>query len=104
MKIYNKAVRDSIPEIICSKGETCSYESLSDEEFLPFLRLKLLEESSEYIKSGEEEELADLLETILRIAEIIGINKERLEEIRKEKSKIAGSFSKNIVLFSSDED
>ena len=104
MKIYNKAVRDRIPEIMCSKGETCSYESLSDEEFLPFLQLKLLEESSEYIESGEEEELADLLETIFRIAEIRGIDPEKLEDVRREKSKIAGSFSKNIVLVSYDED
>ena len=104
MKIYNKAVRDRIPEIICSKGETCSYESLSDEEFLPFLQLKLLEESSEYIESREEEELADLLETVFRIAEIRGIGTDRLEKIRREKSKIKGSFSKNIVLVSYDED
>jgi len=98
MKIYNKAVRDRIPEIICSKGEMCNYESLTDEEFLPFLQLKLKEESNEYIESGDIEELADLLEVIFRIAAIRGVDPDRLEKIRKEKSEIAGSFNKNIVL------
>ncbi|MBN1431826.1 MAG: nucleoside triphosphate pyrophosphohydrolase [Methanomicrobiaceae archaeon] len=104
MKIYNKAVRDRIPEIICSKGEMCNYEGLNDEEFLPFLQLKLIEESNEYIESGDEEELADLLEVIFRIAEIRGIDPARLDEIRKEKSKIAGSFKKNVVLVAFEED
>ncbi|WP_048148320.1 nucleoside triphosphate pyrophosphohydrolase [Methanolacinia paynteri] len=90
MKIYNKAVRDRIPEIITSRGEVCNYESLPDDEFLPFLQMKLLEESNEYIESEDAEELADLLETISRIAEIEGISMEKLDEIRKEKSKIAG--------------
>jgi predicted house-cleaning noncanonical NTP pyrophosphatase (MazG superfamily) len=104
MKVYSKAVRDRIPEIITSRGEVCNYESLSDDEFLPFLQIKLLEESNEYIESGDPEELADLLETIFRITEIKGISMKRLDEIRKEKSKITGSFEKNIVLIAADED
>lgn len=104
MKIYNKAVRDRIPEIITSGGGVCNYESLPPDEFLPFLQMKLLEESNEYIESEDAEELADLLETISRIAEIKGISMERLDEIRKEKSKIAGAFEKNIVLVASDRD
>ena len=104
MKIFNKAVRDRIPEIITLRGEVCNYESLPDDEFLPFLQMKLLEESNEYIESGDAEELADILETISRIAEIKGISMEKLDEIRKEKSKIAGSFEKNIVLVAFDED
>ena len=104
MKIYNKAVRDMIPEIICSEGGMCNYEGLSDEEFLPFLHLKLQEESNEYIESGDVEELADLLEVIFRIAEIRGVDPEKLEKIRKEKSEIAGSFSRNIVLVAFEED
>ena len=76
----------------------CNYESLRDEEYPPFLQFKLQEESNEYIESGDIEELTDLLEVIFRIAEIRGVDPERLEQIRKEKSEIAGSFSRNVVL------
>ena len=104
MKIYNKAVRDRIPEIICAEGGMCNYVTLSDGEFLPFLQLKLQEESNEYIESGDLEELADLMEVILRIAEIRGVTPEKLEEIRKGKAEVAGSFSKNVVLVAFEED
>ena len=60
--IYNKLVRDCIPEIIASDGKTCVCETLSDEDYLRLLDAKLTEELSEYQESRSLEELADLLE------------------------------------------
>ena len=42
--IYNKLVRDNIPEIIEASGKTCEMEILSDEEYLQMLDKKLDEE------------------------------------------------------------
>ena len=76
MKIYNKLVRDRIPEIIEASGAHCETKTLNDEQYLAYLDLKMIEEMHEYQKarSDEErlEELADLLEVIYAIARATG--------------------------------
>ena len=47
--IYNKLVRDKIPQIIEASGKTCETEVLSDERYLEMLDKKLNEELAEYM-------------------------------------------------------
>lgn len=47
--IYNKLVRDLIPEIIESSGKTCMSEILSDDDYLKMLDAKLDEERNQLI-------------------------------------------------------
>jgi len=98
MTVYNKAIRDKIPEIIKQSGNDCNVKTLSDSEFLEKLEEKLSEEVSEYQNSKDPEELADILEVINRIAELKGISKEKLEDIRLKKNKDRGSFKNNLFL------
>lgn len=63
-KIYNKLVRDRIPEIIESDGKRCTTEILPDDRYLQMLDVKLNEELAEYQESISLEELADLLEVM----------------------------------------
>ena len=44
MKIFNKLVRDKIPQIIESNGEKCKIRVLCDEEYLQELNKKIKEE------------------------------------------------------------
>lgn len=97
-KLYNKAIRDKIPEIIKSKGEQCIVKRLTDAEFLPELEKKLHEELDEYDKNKSLEELADILEVVYRIAELRGISKEKVEAIRKKKTEERGRFEENLFL------
>ena len=60
-KIYNKLVRDCIPEIIEKSGATCKIRILSDEEYIEMIDAKLDEELLEYHTDKSIEELADLL-------------------------------------------
>ena len=60
-KMYNKLVRDRIPEIISARGAVCETEILSDAAYLSMLDAKLEEELAEYKKDQNLEELADLL-------------------------------------------
>ena len=62
--VYNKLVRDRIPEIIQGSGKACRTEELSDEEYIEKLDAKLNEELLEYQESKSMEELADLLEVL----------------------------------------
>ena len=98
MKIYNKLVRDNIPQIMISKGVTPVTRILSQEEYLIELNKKLLEEVNEYLKSGETEELADIEEVILAILKTKNVTRENLEEIRKDKSSKRGAFDKKLFL------
>ncbi len=49
-KIYNKLVRDKIPEIIKASGKDCTTEILSDDNYLEMLDKKLLEECCRKVK------------------------------------------------------
>lgn len=95
---FNKAVRDRIPEIIRSKGGECDVTVLSDEQFLVELEKKLGEEIKEYTEGRSVDELADLLEIVYRIAELRGIDKEKLEDMRRGKVLTNGGFRNNFFL------
>ena len=61
ISIYNKLVRDKIPEIIANdNGKTCVTRIMDDDEYLENLNTKMQEELKEYLESGKVEELADL--------------------------------------------
>ena len=64
VRVYNKLVRDRIPEIVEADGNTCTAETLSDRQYMEMLDAKLNEELAEYQESKSLEELADLLEVM----------------------------------------
>lgn len=96
--LYNKLVRDRIPEIIEMSGRTCTIEYLSDEDYLHMLETKLDEELAEYHQDQSIEELADLLEVIRAVVIARGSSLEELERIRAEKARKRGGFEKKILL------
>ena len=98
MIIYNKLVRDKIPEIITASGKTCSTEILSADRYLEMLDKKLDEELAEYHQDPNLEELADLLEVIHAAAQARGYTLEELEQVRAEKAQKRGGFGKRIFL------
>lgn len=96
--IYNKLVRDRIPEIIAASGKTCQTEILSDEDYLRMVDSKLDEELAEYHKDQNLEELADLLEVLYAAAKARGYTIEQLEALRIEKTFKRGAFEKKLLL------
>jgi predicted house-cleaning noncanonical NTP pyrophosphatase (MazG superfamily) len=76
MPIYNKLVRDRIPEIIEKAGKTFNSRILTQDEYIEALRKKSHEELEEYINASDNdhaiEELPDLLEIIHALAEAHG--------------------------------
>lgn len=99
MKIYNKLVRDKIPEIIAGdNGKTCVTRIMEDEEYSESLNRKMQEELNEYIESGEIEELADLEEVLRAILDVKGVSYEEFEKIRNRKAEKRGAFQKKIFL------
>ena len=97
-KIYNKLVRDRIPEIIEADGRKCVTKILSDEEYIKMIDAKLDEELAEYHLDHSIEELADLVEVIYAATRARGYSIEQLESIRKKKASKRGVFEKRILL------
>ena len=102
MVIYNKAIRDKIPEIIKESGKNCNVKKLDNSEFLIRLEKKLVEELEEYQQSKNVEELADILEVIYRISELKGVVSDELDKIRQKKAEQRGKFDDNLFLVDSD--
>ena len=98
MPIYNKLVRDLIPEIIAASGKQYHSEILDDQTYLEKLDLKLQEELDEYYQNKDIAELADLLEVIYAAAKARGISEQELDRIRMDKQKKRGGFKQKIFL------
>lgn len=99
MKVYNKLVRDYIPEIIEKAGKKAEFRVVEDkEEIIRLLEEKLLEEWQEYKESGSVEEIADLLEVLFALAERKGISREELLELARKKAEERGGFRRGVVL------
>lgn len=101
-KIYNKLIRDKIPEIIRNDNETPVIRKLSDSEFKTELEKKLLEEYNEVLlaKNKDEylEELADMLEVISSLSELENSNLQSVIKIMREKRQKRGGFYHKIFL------
>ena len=96
--VYNKLVRDLIPEIIEKAGKRSVYTVLNEHECLKMLENKLDEETAEYHASKNVEELADILEVIYALAESSGCSADELERIRAQKAQERGGFRKRLFL------
>ena len=100
--VYNKLVRDNIPEIIkCNNDGEAVIRILSDEEYKKALEDKLYEEYQEVLESSGEdrvEELADMLEIMISLAKLEKSNLEKIIEIAKKKKAKRGGFDKKLYL------
>ncbi len=97
-QVYNKLVRDKIPEIIRADGKKLKSRILSDEEHLEALLKKFEEELAELKESRNAEELADVHEVLLALADALGIDREELEKVRMDKAAQRGGFQQKIFL------
>lgn len=108
MPIYNKLVRDKIPQVIEKTNKQFSTRVLSKEEYMVEVKKKMNEELEEYQEAitNEEavEELADLLELIHAAAKVHGATTEQLEEVRRAKAEKRGGFDKKIFLIEVEDD
>jgi predicted house-cleaning noncanonical NTP pyrophosphatase (MazG superfamily) len=97
-KVYNKLVRDKIPEIIQADGKKLKSRVLNDEEHLEALLKKLEEEVAELAEARNIEEMADVHEVLRALAEALQIHPDELEKVRAAKAAKCGGFQQRIFL------
>lgn len=102
MPIYNKLVRDKIPQVIENSGLQFKTRSLSEEEYKTEVTKKLAEELKEFGETENPkdavEELADILELIHAAAELNESSFEEVEKVRIKKAEKRGGFKERIFL------
>ena len=100
-QIYNKLVRDKIPEIIKNNNEEPITRILNDIDYKKELENKLYEEYQEVLEAtGKDrlEELADMLEIISSLAKLENSTLNNVIEIANKKVLKRGSFENKIFL------
>lgn len=98
MKVYNKLVRDKIPEIIEADDKVCKTRVLSNDEYIAALEAKLNEEVAEYKVDKNLEEMADVLEVLQALCVARGYSLAELETMRAKKAYERGGFKEKIFL------
>ena len=101
-KIYNKLVRDNIPEIIEKNGGKPFFRELNEQEYWEYLLKKDEEELQEVKEASSREErkkeLADKLELLIAMASYNGFSlQDIIDEANIKKSK-NGGFEKRLLL------
>ena len=100
-EIYNKLVRDKIPEIIETNGEVPITRILNDEEYKKELEKKLYEEYQEVLMAQGKDrlaELADMLEVIKYLAQLENSSLDEVIKVAQEKNLKRGAFEDKIFL------
>lgn len=100
-QFYYKLIRDRIPEKMLRRGVSCDIFEAKD-DYVWFLRKKLMEESREvyHAKTRDEliEELADVVEVFQALKREEGIKDDEIREARRYKAKQKGRFQKRLIL------
>ena len=99
---YNKLVRDRIPEIIHSHGDTCHTEVLNTEEYQVALKNKLIEEAQEVASASSTSdllmEIADVYEVLAALCRIHNLSSETVMLAQQQKRDQNGGFEQRIKL------
>ncbi|XGV97586.1 MAG: hypothetical protein ACAF41_01280 [Leptolyngbya sp. BL-A-14] len=99
--VFNKLVRDRIPEIIRAAGQECAIETMDEEIFHQALRAKLVEEAQEAATATSEAlvtELADLYEVMDVLMVAHNIDREAVLAEQRRRQRDRGGFSQRLRL------
>jgi len=97
-KLYNKLVRDRIPEVIAGAGKNYQVRHVSPEELKDYSFKKLREEIDEFIENPCAEEAADIMEIMSFICHRMGIREYSILAERTAKRVERGAFEMGFIL------
>lgn len=98
---FGKLVRDLVPDVIASRGETASYAPIPLSDRKRLLIAKAMEELWELSEAGEDaenEELADLYEVVAALLDEVGTEWEAIRLEAEKKRQARGGFDQGLVL------
>jgi predicted house-cleaning noncanonical NTP pyrophosphatase (MazG superfamily) len=93
-----RLVRDKVPHLMRGRGDHPIVRTAEPYEYAGLLRAKLVEEVEEFLDTDDPHELADVMEVLLALGEILGCDGDALERMRTEKAVERGAFADRLVL------
>ena len=97
-KIYQKLVRDRIPEIITEAGKDFSVTQMRGERLKDYAMKKLQEEVQEFVENPCAEEAADIMEILNFICYRLGIAPKTVNAEKVAKAATRGTFAMGYIL------
>ena len=97
-KIYQKLVRDRIPEIITEAGKDFSVIQLGGERLKDYAMKKLQEEVQEFVENPCAEEAADIMEVFHFVCNRMGIKDSEIMAQSTSKRILRGGFEMGYIL------
>ena len=97
-KIYQKLVRDRIPEIISEAGKEFSVCQVKGDHLKDYAMKKLQEEVQEFVEDPSAEEAADIMEIFHFICHRMGIKDSEIMAQSTSKRILRGGFEMGYVL------
>ena len=101
-KIYNKLIRDKVPELIKKRRAVPKISKRQGIQFRQALKEKLVEEANELLVAKTTtdvmDELSDILQLVESIAHDYRIFFEEIVKQKNKKKKIRGAFEKKLFL------
>jgi predicted house-cleaning noncanonical NTP pyrophosphatase (MazG superfamily) len=96
--LYNKLIRDKIPEIIENAGKEYEIHKADQKEYIEKLLLKVEEELAEFKEEPSIAEMADLFEVLDAVIDHYNFDKQEIKDYQDRKRKERGGFEKQLVL------
>ena len=97
-KIYQKLVRDRIPEVITEAGKLFATRVATDQELTDYTFKKLQEEVQEFVENPCAEEAADIMEIFHFICDRLKIRDSEIMAETTAKRISRGGFNKGLIL------
>ena len=97
-KIYQKLVRDRIPEIITEAGKDFSVTQVRGDRLKDYAMKKLQEEVQEFVENPCAEEAADIMEIFHFVCNRMGIKDSEIMAQSTSKRILRGGFEMGYIL------
>ena len=97
-KIYQKLVRDRIPEIITEAGKDFSVTQMRGDRLKDYAMKKLQEEVQEFVENPCAEEAADIMEVFHFVCNRMGIKDSEIMAQTTSKRILRGGFQMGYIL------
>ncbi len=98
----DKLVRDKVPLMLRRRGHHPIVRTAEPYEYAGLLRARLVEDVEEFLDSDDPHVLADVMEVLLALGEVLGCDGDQLERMRAAKAHERGSFANRVVYSGND--